>query len=62
MDDGEPTVAFRGQTFPHGESKNDIPSYFREVNNKFQCKAVLDLHVCVFVCVCLYQKHFFFVF
>lgn len=42
-----------------GQSNHDIPSYFREVKNRFQCKAVLDLHVCVFVRVCLYQKHFY---
>lgn len=59
MDDGEPTVAFRGQTFPQGQSNHDIPSYFREVNNKFQCKAVLDLHVCAFVCVFVPETLFF---
>lgn len=32
-----------------GQSNHDIPSYFRKVKNKFQCKAVLDLHVCVLV-------------
>lgn len=41
-----------------GQSNHDIPSRFREVNNTFQCKTVLDLHVCVFVRVCLYQKRF----
>lgn len=41
-----------------GQSNHDIPSFFTEVNNKFQCKAVLDLHVC-FVRVCFFRNTFF---
>lgn len=51
----ESTVAFRGQTF-QGQSNHDIPSYFKEVNNEFQCNVMLDSHVCI--CVFIPETQF----
>lgn len=46
-------MAFRGQTF-QGQSNHDIPSYFKEVNNEFQCNVMLDSHVCN---LCVYTRN-----